>query len=124
MDSGSGSLSPATPDVESAMALVCTVSESGRGERQIDVQSVIVRATSFRELENGVAFDFDGSDDIARLLLVLVLAERSCCAQFRYGIGFAPRQGAIELRVEAEGQLVQPLKDLYLGLARLTDAPR
>jgi hypothetical protein len=106
------------------MALVCTVPEAGRGERRTDVQSIIRRATSFRELEDGVAFEFAGSDEVSRLLFDLVLAERSCCAQFRYGIHFGPRQGAIELRVKADGQLVQPLKDLYLGLARVTDAQR
>ena len=98
------------------MALVCTLPASERGERRLSVKDILSRATSAREIENGVAFLFENSDDAARSLLDLVLAERNCCAQFSYTIGFEPQHAPIAFRVEAMGALVQPLKDLYLGL--------
>lgn len=105
-----------TLDVESAMALVCTLPAAGRDDRRAGVRSVINQATSSRELECGVAFSFENRDDIARLLLDLVLAERNCCAQFTYAILFEQQHRPIELRIEAREPLVRPLKDLYVGL--------
>ena len=114
------SLPQVPPNVESAMALVCTVPASGRDKRRWSVHDVLSRATSSREVENGVAFLFENSDDAARSVLDLVLAERTCCAQFTYSIVFEPEHAPIALRVEAVGALVQPLKDLFLGLSRQT----
>ncbi len=81
-----------TPEVDAALALVCNVPSGGRSERRVDVQSVIALATSVTELEDGVALAFPNTNDVAHR--------------------------PIELRVEAEGALVTPLKDLYIGLAR------
>lgn len=117
MSSESPLLPQAPRDVDSAMALVCSVPAPGRGERRVSVQAVVSQATSFDEVENGVLFRFENSDDVARLLLDLVLAERRCCARFSYSMMFQPEHQAIELRVEGAGDLIQPLKDLYLGLA-------
>lgn len=113
----SRSLPQASQDVESAMALVCTIPPAGRGERRTTVQAVVAQATSAREVDNGVTLAFAHSDETARLLLDLVLAERVCCAQFVYSIAFRPMQEQIELTVEATGAQIRPLKDLYLGLA-------
>jgi hypothetical protein len=113
MPTKSRSLPQARPELDSAMALVCAIPASDRAGRRVTVQSVVSHAVSSRELETGVAFRFEGDEDIARDLLDLVLAERTCCAQFSYAIDFEARLGAIELRVEGVGQLVQPLKDMY-----------
>ena len=114
------SLPQAPPSVESAMALVCTVPASGRNDRRLSVYDVQSRATSARELDNGVVFLFENSDEAARSLLDLVLAERNCCAQFTYSIRFEPEHAPIALRIEAVGALIQPLKDLFLGLSQQT----
>jgi hypothetical protein len=104
--------------VDSAMALVCTIPASDRAERIVSVETVITQATSFRELDSGVAFMFNSSEDVARLLLDLVLAETKCCAQFNYSIVFESPHRTIELRVEAHPRLARRLKHLFLGLAR------
>ena len=65
------SLPQATPDLAAAMALVCTIPVRDRGARSVTVQSVISQAMSSRELGNGVAFRFEGTDNIAQLLLEL-----------------------------------------------------
>ena len=120
MSGRSRALPQAPPNVESAMALVCTLPAPEQGERRVSVHDVLSRATSSRELESGVAFLFENTDDAARSLLDFVLAERNCCAQFRYAILFEPEHAPIALRVEAAGALVQPLKDLFLGLSQQT----
>jgi hypothetical protein len=107
-------LPQAAPDADAAMALVCTIPAGDRAARRHTVHETISQATAARELENGVAFQFAGTDEIARELLDLVLAERSCCADFRYAIAFEPRHGAVEFRVEGAGALVRPLKEMYL----------
>jgi hypothetical protein len=106
--------------VDSAMALVCTIPAADRAERIGSAQTVITQATSFRELDNGVAFTFNNSEDVARLLLDLVLAETKCCAQFNYSIVFGSPHQTIELRVEAHPRLARRLKYLFLGLKRET----
>lgn len=88
-----------------------------RRECRVDVAAAIERSTAIGETERGVTLTFDGSDDTARLVTDLVLAERRCCAQFTYTPAFSPAAGAIELRVEAADQLIGPLKQLYLGLS-------
>jgi len=110
-------LPQASGDVETAMALVCTVPATGRNERRIDLASVIQRATAVTEIAAGVELAFEGSAEVARMVVDLTLAERECCAQFTYAVVFAPRCASLRLRVEGEGALVRPLKDLYLGLA-------
>jgi hypothetical protein len=107
-----------TPEVDAALELVCTLPPSGQGRRRIDVQAVIALATSLTEMETGVAFTFPNANDVAQSLLDFALAERDCCPQFRYEIVFAPAHHPIELRIDAAGALVKPLKDLYVGLAR------
>jgi hypothetical protein len=110
-------ITPTAAGVDAAMELVCTVPERGRHKRRTDVASAIQRATAVAEIAAGVELTFEGSTDMAGLVFELTLAERQCCAQFRYTILFAPHAASLTLRVEAEGALVQPLKNLYLGLA-------
>ncbi len=107
---------PQAPDVDRAMALVCSLPTTEQTERRVDVQTVISRATSHRELVDGVALVFENSDESARSLLALVLAERNCCARFTYALMFGSNHQPLELHVRAGDALVQPLKDLYLGL--------
>lgn len=103
--------------VDASLALVCNIPESRRGERRITALSVVEQAAAVREVEAGVALVFDGSADMARMVTEFAIAERDCCAQFTHVITFAPHGGDIELRVTASGAFIQPLKDLYLGLA-------
>jgi hypothetical protein len=107
---------PQAIGVDAAMAPACTLPTTDRTGRRVDVQAVVSMAIDHLELEDGVAFVFDNSDDVARLLLDLVLAERTCCARFAYSLRFGSEHQPIELRVQAVGALVQPLKDMYFGL--------
>lgn len=103
--------------VDAALALVCALPPLDREGRRVGVQHLLERATSCRDLADGVVLGFPGTDEVARTLLDFVLAERQCCAQFAYELGFAPPQAAVTLRVRASGDWVNPLRDLYRGLA-------
>ena len=118
MGDASGSGPPTTPEIDAALALVCTLPSNGRTGRSVKVQNIIACATSFRELRRGVAFSFPNADDMAQALFDFVLAERTCCAQFRYNIGFPSAHQSIRLRIEASGAFVKALQDLYVGIAR------
>lgn len=107
---------------ESAMALMCTVPASGRGERRVAVHDVVARAVSSEQLGDGVAFRFENTDDAARMVLDLVLAERNCCSQFSYSLVFGRQLAPIELRIQAAPSLVAPLKDLYAALSSTEDS--
>ena len=111
-------------ELDSALALVCAVRPRDRSERRADVQAVIARAPSVREAPRGVALVCDGGDETARLLLDFILAERVCCARFVYSVHFEIGSSAIGLHIEADGQLIEPLKSLYLTLALQNDAQR
>ena len=109
--------SAVVPVVDEALAFVCNLPQGDRRQRQVDVMSLVERATKVRAIENGVALSFDGSSDTARMVIDFVLAERDCCAQFSYSILFAPHAGSVELSIVAGRASARPLRDLYLGLA-------
>lgn len=109
---------PQAPDIDVALALSCTLPLAGRDKRRIAVQDVIAQAKSACEINLGVSFAFDHADDVARRLLELVLAERTCCARFIYTIAVTPQENRIALRIEGTERHAQAVKDLYLGLAQ------
>lgn len=76
---------------------------------------------SVQELEHGVSFTFENTDDVARMVLDLVLAERHCCSQFTYSVVFEPQLAPIQLRIQAPALLIEPLKGLYAALSPVTD---
>jgi hypothetical protein len=105
--------------VDSALALVCALPEPGRDGRRVDVATVIAQATLVRATETGIIATFANADNIAQRVFALALAERHCCAHFRYSVVLPPDHEPIELHVSTTGALVQPLQDLYLRLAEL-----
>ena len=110
---------PQAPDVvDDALGLVCTLPSTERAQRRLSVHQVIAQAYASRELEHGVALSFSATDDTARMLLDLMLAERDCCARFTYAIVSAPPHASIELHVETTPGLAEPLKALYRDLGR------
>src|SRR5215213_2646544 len=100
-----------------ALALVCNLPGDSQAARSVDVSEVLASAMSAKSLADGVELSFPNTDDTASSIFNLVLAERNCCPQFQYEIVFEPNHSALQLRVKATGELVQPLKNLYLALA-------
>lgn len=87
------------------MQLVCT--DLGRAP---EVRNILSKSTGRRQTEDGVIVEFPNDDATARTLLEFVLAERQCCAQFTYEIGFSP---GLTLKLSASGMYRIPLKMMY-----------
>ena len=113
---------PLARSLSEALGLVCSLPSESREARRIDVQTLMTHAIAHRELDAGVAVTFPNTDDLAQSILDLVLAERNCCAQFRYTIVFDAAHQPIEVRIEGPGSLVASIKALYRGLAAETSS--
>jgi hypothetical protein len=87
------------------MQLFCT--DLGRAP---EVRNILSKATGRRQTDDGVIVEFPDDDATARTLLEFVLAERRCCAHFRYEIAFAPE---LTLRLRASGLYLPPLQAMY-----------
>jgi hypothetical protein len=105
------------------LALVCDLPADGRQLRRVDVFTLIQTSTSVTELPDGVELSFPNTDTAAKLAFELVQAERRCCAKFDYAISFEAEHAPIKLRITASDAFVQPLKELYLGLAKQAAIP-
>lgn len=108
---------------DEALVLVCNLPLDSQAGRRVDVFAVLASALNARPLANGVELSFPNTDGAASSILNLVLAERHCCPRFDYEIAFEPDHSPLQLRVRANAELVNPLKNLYLGLAGEAGVP-
>lgn len=58
-----------------------------------------------RELDDGYAFRFSGSSDMAARLLAHVLEERLCCPFFTFELVFEPNEGHIWLSLRGSAAI-------------------
>jgi hypothetical protein len=63
------------------------------------MRELLGEATETRELDDGYALRFAGSDGIGERILRFIEAERTCCPFFTFELHFAPAHGPIELRL-------------------------
>lgn len=98
---------------DEALGLVCNLHPSGRNDRRVAVQDLLKLVLERREIESGVVLHFTTAENTARLELSFVLTERQCCDRFRCSIVFDPGSETHSLAVEADGDLIAPLKLLY-----------
>jgi hypothetical protein len=106
------------PTADGAMALVCVLAPPDRATRLGTVRHVLERATGWTEQNDGVLLEFPEAEEISRMLLDFVLAERRCCPHFTYELCFAPDQRRVTLRMRASGAYLTPLIALYRALGR------
>lgn len=83
-----------TPAAEE-LPIVCTLTEDEKVERGEENGGLFKAAEQVRELPDGYAFRFAGSDAAANRLLQFVLAERDCCLFFTFELVFEPDKGPI-----------------------------
>lgn len=79
---------------------------------------VFAGALSEEELADGYAFAFPGSEDWARRLTELVVAERACCRFFAFELVFKPGGGRILLRVRGPEGTREFVQDELLAPAK------
>jgi hypothetical protein len=106
------------PSADDALALVCVLAPLDRASRLGVVRHVLERATGWTEQNDGVLLEFPEADEISRMLLDFVLAERRCCPHFTYELCFAPDQRRVTVRMRASGAYLVPLKAMYRELPR------
>lgn len=75
--------------------VACLLTDAERAERGDDVKDLFAAVEEVRELADGYAFRFSGSDTMAANLLEFTLAERRCCPFFTFGLVFEPNEGPI-----------------------------
>jgi hypothetical protein len=88
---------PAPPHDE--ISIVCTLSAEDQAKRGEVTSDLLGDAEQVRELPDGYAFRFPGSEDWAARLLDHVVFERRCCRFFTFELVFEPDQGPIWLHL-------------------------
>jgi hypothetical protein len=82
-------------DAANELPIACTLSGAELAERGDEVGDLFKAVEQVRELADGYAFRFSGSDASASSLLEFVLAERRCCPFFTFELVFEPNSGPI-----------------------------
>jgi hypothetical protein len=101
---------------EAAEGAACTLLPGALNGRRVELREVLALATGCAESAQGFVISFPPTDDVARAVCDAVLAERVCCAHFRYILSFMPGDPTFSLTVEARDDYVAPLKALYTPL--------
>ena len=83
-----------TPAVEET-PIACNLTGAELAERGDEVKNLFDEVEEVRELEDGFAFRFSGSDAMAPRLLEFTLEERRCCPFFTFDLVFTPDEGPI-----------------------------
>jgi hypothetical protein len=79
--------------------IACNLTGEALAERGDEVRPLFNEVEQVRELADGYAFRFAGSEETASRLLEFTLAERRCCPFFTFELAFEPNEGPIWLRL-------------------------
>jgi hypothetical protein len=85
--------------------IACNLTGEALAERGDDVRALFQEVEQVRELTDGYAFRFAGSDALASRLLEFTLAERRCCPFFTFELAFEPNDGPIWLRLRGSANI-------------------
>jgi hypothetical protein len=75
--------------------IACLLTGAELAKRGDEVGDLFKAVEQVRELADGYAFRFSGSDAAATGLLEFILAERRCCPFFIFELVFEPNPGSI-----------------------------
>jgi hypothetical protein len=87
-----------TPSTEE-IPLACTLSQPEQMTRNTELNDLFKHVQQTKELPDGYALRFPGSDTWANTLLQFITYERACCPFFTFALTFEPRQGPIWLHL-------------------------
>ena len=83
--------------------IACTLASDALENRQATALTELFSfVTETKELDNGYAFCFLGSGDMASQLFEFIQAERQCCAFFQFDLTFTPQNGPIWLSLSGD----------------------
>ena len=84
--------------------IACKLTTEELAERGSAVK-ILEENEQIRELDDGYAFRFSGSSDMAVRLLAHVIEERLCCPFFTFELVFEPDEGAIWLSLRGSAAI-------------------
>ena len=99
-----------------SLPIACSLSGPRFATRREEVSGLLRQSTRKEELDDGYAFEFDGSAQRARELVDFISVERSCCQFFLFELVFEPGEGSIWLRVRGPEGTAE-----FLGKELLSD---
>lgn len=85
--------------------IACNLSEADLAARSSEVSNLFEEVEQVRELDDGYAFRFSGSDAAAGRLLAFTLEERRCCPFFTFELAFEPNEGHLWLRLRGSAAI-------------------
>jgi hypothetical protein len=85
--------------------IACNLTGEALNERGDEVHSLFQEVEQVRELADGYAFRFAGSEAAASRLLEFTLAERRCCPFFTFELAFEPDEGPIWVRLRGSATI-------------------
>lgn len=87
------------------LPIACTLTGDEQAERGGKVSHLFKAVEQVRELTDGYAFRFSGSDGTAARLLEFVLAERRCCPFFTFELVFGPNVSSIWVQLRGSSAI-------------------
>jgi hypothetical protein len=95
----------------SDLPIACSLTENERVERGEEVGGLFQGVQQVRELADGYAYSFSGTDEWADKILKFIVGERGCCPFFTFELGFEPNQGPIWLHIRGPEGVKAFMKD-------------
>ncbi len=89
------------PDKETpfSIPIACRLTGAALDERRAEIAPLFDMAERVRELPDGYAFRFAGTDAAWQGLVAFIAAERDCCPFVRFGLIAEPGQGPLWLQL-------------------------
>lgn len=81
------------------VALACSLTDAEHVTRSAELEELFKSVQQVKELADGYALRFPGSDSWANRLLQFITFERACCPFFTFGLVCEPKLGPIWLHL-------------------------
>jgi rhodanese-related sulfurtransferase len=106
------------------LPIACSLEAGELAKRSEELRRELFdRAEERRELSDGYAYRFAGSDAFTEKLLAFAAAERTCCSFFRIELAFEPGLGPIWLTLRGPGGVKDFIRQTFAGEATDADDP-
>lgn len=96
--------------------IACNLTGAELAERGDEVGALFQEVDEVRELADGYAFRFAGSDATAARLLQFTLEERRCCPFFTFELAFEPNEGPIWVRLRGSASIKEFVASAWGGI--------
>ncbi|MBA3451401.1 MAG: rhodanese-like domain-containing protein [Chloroflexia bacterium] len=109
-----------TPEIDTdALPIACSLEAGELAKRGAAIRRELFAAVEERrDLADGYAYRFPGSDELTDKLLAFAAAERTCCAFFRIELAFEPGLGPIWLTLRGPEGIKEFIHQVFAGETR------